>query len=303
MSMSLAEAKQSLKAMFPALDDDAIQDILQQTNGNVEQAVESLLSIFSEAGAEPQALQAPGRDAGDSQAWSSSAAPPKVKQEDGRHVQFSPDCARQNRFSDETETFPPPSDDFLTLARYMKSSGQNSDEQCLEDEALARRLQDSLYLQGVEEMARRQDGASQRREAGPPATSGRSAPPQGTSDMSFENLFGFKTEDLKKKIGTMGVTAKSKMNQFMSKLQGKEMTPVQTSPPPSLSYRPIESDYDDTTVLTSQTADQNISKRAGAHTLEDDDEQDHGLVDKRSHAMAARQSGTITGEGKDKKVD
>eukprot|EP00960_Hanusia_phi_P077932 768758-Hanusia_phi.AAC.6 len=79
-------------------------------------------------------------------------------------------------------------------------------------------------------------------------------------------------------------------------------------------------------VVTSQTAEHNIARRTalfvsmsraswvlvswfllssitGAHALEDEDDQDHGLVDKRSHAMSTRNTGAASMSKHDKKED
>eukprot|EP00286_Rhodomonas_abbreviata_P018620 CAMPEP_0181298614 /NCGR_PEP_ID=MMETSP1101-20121128/5880_1 /TAXON_ID=46948 /ORGANISM="Rhodomonas abbreviata, Strain Caron Lab Isolate" /LENGTH=269 /DNA_ID=CAMNT_0023403655 /DNA_START=69 /DNA_END=875 /DNA_ORIENTATION=+ len=251
MSVSFEDAKSTLHSMFPAMDEETIGDILREHNGHMERAVEVLLTFCGEASPESQIGGAPAP----------VAAPPQNRpapsaQRGGFDPTLPPDTGGFGQ-EGEGDTFPAPSDDFLTLGRYM-GGGPGP---MWEDEYLARQLQDALFLQELKEnpeaMRRVQAVLAQRRGAG-----GQEAHAEGGT---FDSLFSLSAEDMKKKLGSMSEAAKHKTMALVNQIRG---TPAGPAAAPSSQYRSLAVDNDDEESATGLTAD-SLTRRA--HHEEDDE--------------------------------
>lgn len=145
--MSFEEMEQ-LCSMFPELDKETIGEILRENGRNMERSVEVLLQFIGDSGGGES-------DADPPPSFASAAAPPPQR------VMPPPTAIPAE------ETFPAPSQDFLTLGRYMRGGGASgshagasvatphySSSQLENDEALAialsRQLQDTLFLGELE---------------------------------------------------------------------------------------------------------------------------------------------------------
>jgi hypothetical protein len=150
----------------------APSEILQDNGGHMERTCEQLLSFFDAdaadggqgsgnaivRGSQDQGIRAGAGSNGHQSSQADEGDIPGGRGSGGPQIRFGPPQIKEFHSGStgnwEEDTFPPPTDDFLTLERYMSSGAVREGPgagtaQMSADEALAWQLQDRLFLQVI----------------------------------------------------------------------------------------------------------------------------------------------------------
>mmetsp|Transcript_15851 Transcript_15851/g.37493 ORF Transcript_15851/g.37493 Transcript_15851/m.37493 type:complete len:275 (-) Transcript_15851:329-1153(-) len=270
--LSLTEAVDTLHSMFTGLDREIIAEILKTQGGHMERTVEVLLQL---AGDESESIP---------QDFEQQAPAPAPASDSGGFLPA----------------------DFLQPERYHGDAGESqpsgdSQRQMEQDEALARALQNQMFLQEL----RSDPAMAQELHRGRPAGDIRQQrTPSGGMPPIQQDDSVFSAEAVMGSMKTMGEAAKRKMTlmarAFNTKVKGANAPPAAST----AQYRSLplgDDDGDDAEVVAFENEDGQVARRGGRAL--DEDEGGYSLEDRRRTRPSQQRVVPVGGGGPSKKDD